>query len=121
MKKIITLLCLLAVLKSGAQNTQPVQYYFIEVRPTGKLEVELQPEMGTTYADIDSLLVATRETKKNGAIIITGKKYSSYSAAFNTLAGAGLQFVQFANLPTSGGATAALVGDLRITYMVWKK
>lgn len=97
-----------------------VQYFFIEIRATGKMEVELQPEQGV-ISDIDSLLVASRETKKNGAVIVTGKKYESYTSAFNSLASAGLEFVQMANVSTVGGATAALVGDLRTNYMIWKR
>src|SRR5690348_12482168 len=104
MKKI--LLCLSIFISFCAAAQTKYQYYFIETRTTGKMGIELSPETGVTYSDIDTLIVASREVKKNGNTVITGKKYESYSAAFNALSAAGLEFVEFANLSTIGGATA---------------
>lgn len=118
MKKIICIISLFISLQLAAQE---YQYYFIELRTTGKAEVELSPEMGVTYSDIDSLIVSSREVKKNGVIMVTGRKYASYSAAFNRLSREGLEFVQFANLSTVGGGTAFIAGDIRINYTVWRK
>ena len=119
MKKIIVLLSLFMAVTAAAQTKY--QYYFLEMRTTSKAEVEVTPEMGVKYADIDTMIVSKRETKKNGAEVVTGKKYNSYSAAFNTLSAAGLEFVQFASLSTFGGSAAMLAGDIRINYMIWRK
>lgn len=119
MKKMILSILLLASVPIFAQK--PVQFYFIEIRPTGKMEVELKAETGVTYPDIDSLLIGSSTTTKKGAVITTGKKYDSYTAAFNALSGAGLQFVQFANLSTMGGASALLTSDVKTIFTIWKK
>lgn len=118
MKKLIFIL--LIIFAKGA-SAQSYQYYFIEIRATGKGDVEVQPELGVNYPDIDTLLVASRETKKNGAVIVTGKKYGSYSEVFNKLSATGLEFVQFSNLPTFGGATGAMLSDLRSNYAIWRR
>ena len=102
-------------------SAQTFQYYFLEIRTTGKAEVEITPESGVKYDDIDTLIVSKREPGKKGIDIVTGKKYESYSSAFNRLSRAGLEFVQFANLSTFGGGTALLAGDIRINYIIWRK
>lgn len=117
MKKLVLIGLLLFTKAAQAQYL----YYFLEIKTTGKAQVELAPEMGVTYDDIDTLIVSNRETKKNGAVVVTGKKYESYSAAFNSLSAAGLEFVQFANLSTIGGATAFIAGDIRINYTIWRR
>lgn len=119
MKKIFIAICIIISAAASAQTSY--KYYFLEIRTTGKAEVEITPEMGVTYEDIDSIIVKSREIKKNGAVIITGVKYPSYSAAFNKLSSVGLEFVQFANLSTFGGATAFISGDIRINYVIWRK
>lgn len=119
MKRMLIILLISLSVKATAQNSY--QYYFIEVRPTGKGDVEVLPEHGVTYPDIDSLLVASRETKKNGAVITTGKKYASYTEVFNRLTAQGLEFVQFANLSSFGGATAMLATDMKVNYVIWRK
>lgn len=121
MRLVIISLCLLIGKLSYSQDAPVYTYYFLEIRTTGKAEVEITPEMGVKYPDIDSLIVSKREPKKNGGENITGVKYPSYSDAFNKLSSAGLEFVQFANLSTFGGGTAMLAGDLRINYIVWRK
>lgn len=119
MKKL--LVAILTIICVNVQAQTSYQYYFIEMRPTGKGEVEVAPELGVTYTDIDSLLVAGRETKKNGAVIVTGKKYDSYSALFNRLSREGLEFVQMAGLSSFGGAAAMLATDLKVNYLIWRK
>ena len=96
------------------------QYYFLMISTTGKLGVLIEPEWGVNYPDIDSLIVSKREQRKKNDVI-TGKKYESYSEAFNSLSNAGLEFVQFVNLSTVGGGTAMLVGDIRINYTMWRR
>lgn len=72
------------------------------------------------YADIDSLVCA-RSTDNRGKEIVKERKYGDYSEVFNKLSAAGLEFVQFANLPTIGGGTALIGGEIRMNYMVWRK
>lgn len=119
MKRIIFILLILISLDAAAQNTY--KYYFIEIRPTGKGEIEVAPENGVNYPDIDTLLVASRETKKNGGVIVTGRRYNSYSDVFNRLSTEGLEFVQLASLSSFGGATAMLATDLKVNYVIWRK
>lgn len=108
------------LLISNFSYGQTYKYYFFEVRPTGKAEVAIKPEGNTLYADVDSL-VCERSTDSRGKELVKEKKYGSYSEAFNKLSSAGLEFFQFANLPTFGGATQILAGEIRANYMVWRR
>lgn len=122
----ILLFCILLLTTFSANcQSQPVlpkyQYYFIQMTPTSKVEIELAPEDNVYYADIDSLIVTKVEINKKGYRQVTGKKYDSFSAAFNALSGAGLEFVQFAYLNKVGGMTAVWVGESRIGYSIWRK
>lgn len=119
MRKIITITLLLIGISSFAQDRY--QYYFIEIRTTGKGEVELAPENQVVYPDIDSLLVSSRAKNKRGIEEVSGRKYASYSEAFNRLSREGLEFVQFANLSSFGGAASMLAGDIRVNYVIWRK
>ncbi len=119
MKRICIVIALTISLSTAAQDRY--QYYFIEIRTTGKAEIELAPENQVLYSDIDSLIVSSREKNKRGIEEVKGRKYDSYSAAFNRLSAAGLEFVQFTNLSSVGGATAALVGDIRVNYVIWRR
>jgi len=118
---ILFIIIILFPIFSMAQKSLIYKYYFLEIRPTGRGEVEITPEMQVKYEDIDTLIVLKREMRKNGYENITGKKYSSYSSAFNILSNAGLEFVQFVYLPTYGGATGMLVSEMRINYIMWRK
>lgn len=108
------------LLISNFSYGQTYKYYFFEVRPTGKAEVAIKPEGNTVYADVDSL-VCERSTDNRGKEHVKEKRYAGYSEAFNGLSGAGLEFVQFTNLPTVGGATQILAGEIRANYMVWRR
>ncbi|MBI3137985.1 MAG: hypothetical protein HYZ15_05325 [Sphingobacteriales bacterium] len=119
MSKIISIALLLISISSIAQDKY--QYYFIEMRNTGKGEVEVEPENQVVYDDIDSLLVTSREMNKRGIEEVKGRKYGSYTEVFNRLSREGLEFVQFANLGSFGGATAMLAGDIRINYLIWRR
>jgi hypothetical protein len=119
MKK--TLLILSILLVSTQIFAQKYTYYFITINPTSKGEVEVTPELGVVYSDIDTFLVAKRETKKNGAVEVTGKRYNSYSAFFNSMSMHGIEFVQFANLQEYGGATRMIAGDIRSNYTIWRR
>lgn len=77
--------------------------------------VQITPEVGVTYEDIDTLIVEKRKGQN-----VTGKKYESYSEAFNSLSSAGLEFVQFVNLSTIGGATS-FISDLKTNFILWRK
>jgi hypothetical protein len=117
MKAAIILSFLLLSTTVGAQT---YRYYFFEVRATGKAEIAIKPESNTVYPDIDSL-VCERLTDSRGKEQVKEKKYGSYSEAFNRLSAAGLEFFQFANLPTVGGGAAIIAGELRANYMVWRR
>lgn len=117
MKKVMIMLFVFLCIKA---NSQVYKYYFIEINTTSKAEVELSPEWGYKYEDIDSL-VCKREIKSNGKEDYKGKKYKSYSEAFNALSAAGLEFVQFASLSTVGGATRLIAGDIKVGYTIWRK
>jgi hypothetical protein len=102
--------------QTSSHTMQPVyKYYFIETRMTNKGEVELNSEKGTRYVGIDSI-VNTEWGKKDN------KHFGSYSEAFNALSDAGLEFVQFYDLASIGGASKSLIGDdLRVHYALWRK
>jgi hypothetical protein len=116
--KAFIILCFLAC--ATAATAQTYKYYFIEIRATGKAEIALKPEGNIVYSDIDSL-VCERSTDNRGKEQVKEKRYSSYSEAFNKLSSAGLEFFQFANLPTFGGGTAIIAGEMRANYMVWRR
>lgn len=118
----IILLCIFTISASSIYSQDVFTYYFIEVRVTGKGDVEIAPEGEASYTDIADLIETKREKDKKGFERVTGKKYNNYSAAFNVLSKAGLEFVQFTNLPTVGGATSMFVGtSLPTNYMIWRK
>lgn len=121
MKKCIALALAITLFVLNGSSQDKFYFYFIEFRNTGKGEVELKPENQVFYPDIDKLLVSSRVTNKRGVEEITGRRYASYTEAFNTLSGEGLEFVGFANLGSFGGATAAIAGDVRVNYMIWRK
>lgn len=118
MKCIIFLLLAFSCIKA---NGQVYKYYFLEFRATGKLEVEIKPEDDAEYSDIESLIVSKRDTSKNGRVNIVGKKYKSFSNAFNALSASGLEFKEFVTLNIVGGATGILAGPLPVNYMIWRK
>ena len=105
---------------ANAQDAPQYKYYFLMIRATGKAEVEISPEMGVEYPDIEPLIVGKKEQKKKGESI-TGKKYESYSDAFNVLSATGLEFVQFVTLPSVGGMTIFVAGDMKLSYTMWRK
>jgi hypothetical protein len=119
MKKILIVICILFAINATAQDTY--QYYFVQGRPTGKLEVEVWPEKGIVYPDIDTLLVSKREKNKKGVEEIEGKKYESFSAFFNALATTGLEFVNYYKWNTAGGAAGVLGGRLEGDYFIFRK
>lgn len=132
MKSVFVIVSLAFALNGFSQvSTQPsppakasadiYKYYFLMIKTTGKMGIEIEPEWGVTYEDIDSLIVESREARKKGGFDISGKKYDSYSAMFNALSAAGLEFVEFASLSTVGGSAKVLVGDLRLNYVIWRK
>lgn len=117
MKPIITLCFLFASYLSQAQS---YRYYFLDIRPTGKMEVAIIPENNILYEDIDSL-VCERSTNDRGKEVIREKKYPSYSALFNRLSAEGMEFVDFATIPKAGGAAQVIAGPLMTTYMIWRR
>ena len=120
MKKLLIVIAL-ATLSAKGFSQDIYQYYFIEGRPTGKMQIEVNPEKGTMYPDIDSLVVEKREVKKNGDETYVAKKYTTLSNFFNALAGAGLEFVNYYKWNTVGGGTAMISGTLYTDYFIFRK
>jgi len=118
MKKLIIVV---AILLSFNSFSQKYNYYFLEIRSTGNVGIALKPQPECIYSDIDSLIVEKRTYDKHGVESISERKYKNYSEAFNALSKAGLEFVQFANLPTVGGATVYLVGEGRNNFVIFRK
>jgi hypothetical protein len=110
----------LLVLSAKVSQGQTYRYYFLEVRATGKMEIAVKPEFDAQYPDIDSL-VCVRTTDNRGKEIMKERKYLSYSDMFNKLSAAGLEFVQFAWLPTVGGGAQLIGGEMRVNYIVWRR
>ena len=124
--KIYRLLLLLLPVATNAQQADTIsvpvyQYYFIEGRPTGKLQIEVWPEKNAVYPDIDSLVCGKREKNKTGVEEVTGKVYNSFTDFFNQLSRAGLEFVNYYKWNTAGGATGLLVGPVFSDYFIFRK
>lgn len=117
MKYVFTLIISVCAFFAQAQY----KYYFFQIKITGKSEVQLIPEREILYPDIESLIIEKRDTSKKGTETVTAIRFQSYSEAFNKLSAAGLEFVQFTNLPTVGAGTAFLAGDMRVNYIIWRK
>lgn len=113
------LLVFLLLLASSAK-AQTYQYYFLDIRATGKLGVAVMPEKNLNYGDIDSL-VCDRSANDKGREIVKEKIYGSYTELFNRLSAHGLEFVQFAYLPTVGGATQLIGGSMPNNFAVFRK
>lgn len=86
MKKLIIVAALLV---SGACYSQ-TKYYFFNIQASGGKGIQVMTEKDMAYPDIDTLIVQSREGKK-----VSYKFFPTNTAAYNTLAAAGLEFVQF--------------------------
>lgn len=112
MKKVMIMLFVFLCIKA---NSQVYKYYFIEIGPNEDNKIILMSESGAIYRDIDSLL-SKKEKKK-----IVGRVFESYTEVFNKLSIHGLEFVNFANLSTQGGAVGAILGSQPHGYFIWRK
>lgn len=108
------------ILFSTAAKAQTYRYYFLDIRATGKVGVAVMPEKNLNYGDIDSL-VCERSMNDKGREIVKEKIYGSYTELFNRLSAHGLEFVQFAYLPTVGGATQLIGGSMPNNFAVFRK
>lgn len=113
-------LLVFCLLLSAATKAQTYQYYFLDIRATGKVGVAVIPEKNLNYGDIDSL-VCERSTNDKGREVVKEKIYGSYTELFNRLSAHGLEFVQFVYLPTVGGATQLIGGSMPNNFAVFRK
>jgi hypothetical protein len=121
--KQILIICLLIPSIAFCQSKQQdiYRYYFINGRPTGKFQIEVAPEKGILYSDIDSLVVSKREKNKKGVEEVEPKIYNTFSEFFNAMGAAGLEFVNYYKWNTAGGMTGMVVGRVDGDYFIFRK
>lgn len=114
-------LIIAAVCKAQDKPKEVYSYYFIEASPTGKLGIEVAPEKGIVYQEIDSLLVTERTVSRKGVPEVVGKKYGSFSEFFNLMGKHGLEFVNHYKWNVVGGGTSILAGRMEVDYFMFRK